>query len=653
MNDKHGNRGLYITLAGVAVFFAALELLKPYYFLQNDNRDYILPCMAHVFRGLLAGTPAFFNFHQYCGTPFFSMGQTAVFYPPSWLSAALSKLLTGELFAAVDIFIFLHLAAGAAGFFRLLEYFGAREEAAAAGAFAWTLNGFSVFLGSSWGYITAPTAYLPWLTLLSLKFFDTGRLRPLLLATALRVMFLYLGFMQFFIYSCLFEALFISLRNSLKYGAAWLKSGPARLYAAGYAAVFAAGLPLIAAMWRQVSDSAIRAEPFGRQMAGAMSNSIPLWLWGNIIPQFHGFAGESWFALLRARFFSGLNWYESFLPYYSHMGWLTLLLLCWFPLWRRGGGKERAAALLCGALAFGWAMGWFNSVICFIPVLNRMKFNFKLTLFLNFFLMLAAYLNMSLWLDSIAPARRKLAGRLLAASSLLGFFMIYAVSPHRGFLVHLDKVPFCEPLEKELSDGRIFTLGVPREEGAEHTAALLGFNYATLRGLRHFAGYDPLVGKLNSRIANGLNISAAADIKPDELPSAMAYLRAWGVKWYVLDSRDSARYRASLLKLGLREKFSDARRVIFHDSGALPLVRWRATGTDAAIAAETGVNTMTVRTDNPRGDYLNFAVVWNAGFGITLDGKPQPLERTPHGQMAVFVPGGRHEAVLKYRPVFF
>ena len=70
-------RATVALLVILGAFFAALELKAPYYFLQDDNRDYSLPLWVGSARALAAGELGEFNFYQSLGMPLLSSGQSS------------------------------------------------------------------------------------------------------------------------------------------------------------------------------------------------------------------------------------------------------------------------------------------------------------------------------------------------------------------------------------------------------------------------------------------------------------------------------------------------------------------------------------------------------------------------------------------------
>jgi hypothetical protein len=219
------------------------------------------------------------------------------------------------------------------------------------------------------------------------------------------------------------------------------------------------------------------------------------------------------------------------------------------------------------------------------------------------------------------------------------------------FSRHYDQVPFSEPLKDKLVGGRIISIGVePPEEGAKtihgYSLPQIGFNYATLWGLDHFAGYEVLVAAENFNAALKLECRSVCNVLPGiplNIPeiAPLEYFRNWGVRWYVVDSK---------LKLvptdQLKLVYSDRFRNVLLDAGAKPLVYWLdGTGTVSFRFETNSIEIQGVRQDEGN---LKVNVLFNPDFSARIDGRTTRLTRTDDGQMAIAVPGGRHEIVIRY-----
>jgi len=108
-------------IAALAAVLAAIEFRRPYYFLQDDNRDQALPFLVHNARALRGGELAQFDFHIFAGAPHLANGNSMVLYAPGYAATLLSSLLLGHPFGAIDLLTAFHLILGALGMFFLLR----------------------------------------------------------------------------------------------------------------------------------------------------------------------------------------------------------------------------------------------------------------------------------------------------------------------------------------------------------------------------------------------------------------------------------------------------------------------------------------------------------------------------------------------------
>ena len=547
--------------AALLVFFFIFEHKNPYYFLQDDNRTFSLPAFEHAYDTLAqTGRPALFNFHQSLGVPVFQ--ETPVFYPPVYLSVLLSELATENSFAAIDIIVFGHLLLSLWGFFALLVFLGCGAGAAGICSLAWALNGFLIFSSTSSWFITAIAAWFPWAVLLALGISARPSLKKALLLAALRTLMFTVAHHQYFVYAVMVEIM--SFAAALLYRSAKAEQpspvGRAvKFYLLSHIFTVIACLPLLAAIISALAGSSGRNGPLGWHDFSYLNYSLLSWLAGLFYPYSRDFL----------KYYSG--WPH--MVQLSHIGYVPLAfasVTIWRLLKRRGTGPDgfHLKAFASVALViFLWTLGVFNPVEQYIPVLNRFRWHFKLGLFLNFYLILIAAAGLDFFLKKLAGERRGKAVFLLAAVCALNFGALYLLGPRVTFNTFSDPAPLVEPLRNELSDGRIFTVGFMT--AGPRNAASLGFNYATLFGLNHFAGYGQLVPQANAKEIMGLNYTASFNSRLDG--ETVARLRGWGVKWYVAAKASEHRYAKALRAAGMNPAFEDAERVIYKDPAASPL----------------------------------------------------------------------------------
>jgi hypothetical protein len=312
-----------------------------------------------------------------------------------------------------------------------------------------------------------------------------------------------------------------------------------------------------------------------------------------------------------------------------------------------------------------WASDTFvTKLFYYVPYYNRQRWPFRLVFFTSYFLVMAGAFGFEVFYRKIKEASwagRKIGTSICASVMLLhvgNFLAYYTATPQRTIQQHRQDVPYDEPLTGMLQAGRIITV-VQRAPGDERSSlgyinniSLLGFNYATLFGLYHFAGFESLVAEKNSRAT--MNLNFGADFFVDDgatfAPSAtdLEHFRTWGVMWYVVDRR------VPLPANGLlKQVYSDGKRVVLHDDEARPFAFWRDSRRGDGADLSFAVNDLTVRTQRDSGGELVVNVLHNPFFSATIDGRTAEIIETPDMQMQVTVPPGTHRVEVSYRDPYF
>jgi hypothetical protein len=341
----------------------------------------------------------------------------------------------------------------------------------------------------------------------------------------------------------------------------------------------------------------------------------------------------------------------------SHIGYpaVVFMVIAWFRY-----RQNRAFVLFLTVVAL-FALLWSSNtfvtgLIYHVPVFNKFRWPFRLAYFTSFFLIMVATFGCNHLLSAIGrhnSVRWKAAvcSAAVILIQVVNILVLYNISPQPMFSRHFDRIPFSEPLKELLSNGRIVTVGVvPPEEGGKviHGYSLphLGFNYATLWGLHHFAGYEVLVAEENFRTALKIEYNSVCNVMPGStvnIPeiAPLDYFRSWGVRWYIVDS-SLPFVETEQLKLVYSDKF----RNVLQDSAARPLVAWP----DAygAVQFQFKTNSIEVQSDRETAGTLQVNVLYNPYFSVSIDGRPVLLTRTDDGQMEVAVPGGSHAIEIRY-----
>jgi len=193
-----------------------------------------------------------------------------------------------------------------------------------------------------------------------------------------------------------------------------------------------------------------------------------------------------------------------------------------------------------------------------------------------------------------------------------------------------------------LSGGRIITAGYKSDE--PNMISSLGFDYATVFGLYHFSGYEPLLPRLNRTKTLGLNYDANLSAPPDK--ATLEHLRVWGVRWHIVAPYAAANYGAAT---GLREIHRDSERVIFEDTAAMPLVFRLGESSPAGQAVAHG-NTLDVTLADDKGGCV--VLNWLYSDGMKVPG-PATISALPTGHIQVCAEKGVKRFSVEYSSPYF
>lgn len=648
-----------LTLAMLAV----IEIRHPYFFLQDDNRALYFPFFVHNFRALLGGEFSFYNFHQYLGMPVSS--QYAAFYPINYFALYLSNLIFGNYFASMELIAVFHLIVAALGFFSLMRSFELEEVSCFFGAIAWTFCGFVITMGNSWIQTLGFAAYLPWILLFSIKQIYRFDIKCFLILVMFKVLDMLLGYPQLFVYTMTFEFMTVTMLFFVNKQSG---CGPACAVNAkdaspspsfiklmfslfvGYAFVFIISLPLILQTLQQASVSAGRKNTLPWNDYAAFSYNLKYWLNGLLAP-FRAVEITTQFELHSI----------------SHIGYLTLVCI----VIAVAGIKNKLARkriLVFGGLAL-LSLLWAGDIIVtnilyHMPVYNKLRYPFKVAFFTSFYLVMISAFGFDLFYEKIRSlkgfSRNSVAVIVLMIMTLhAGNLLIFHTTQLQSmFSRHEDKVPFDEPLKELLTDGRIISASLDDVYDGEkivpgYSAPLLAFDYATLWGLFHFGGYDPMVPEKAQVAALGMKNNPIFNLPADEpfmVPAdTLEHFRKWGVKWYVVNKAIPLS-DDGIFKL----YYSDQHRNVLMDTLAKPFVYWRDNpGDTGSIKYKFKTNAIEISYVGTAGGPVIINVVQHPYFSAQLDGKEVPIIETGDKQVSVSAPAGRHRIVLKYTDKFF
>jgi hypothetical protein len=478
-----------------------------------------------------------------------------------------------------------------------------------------------------------------------------------LVLVGIRVLALLVGYPQLYVYMVTFEVLTVgavqiasrfSIRCKDETGNHSTRpvAGTLVLYIISHIAALGIVMPLLLSAYRQASVSLTRKNILEWNTYSANSYDIKLWLNGLVAP-FH----EAGIA----------TWNE--LHFISHVGYLTLLCAL-IALWSVRRSDNRIPILVCAVCAVVSLMWSGDTIVTrlvyHLPVFNKFKHPFKLSLFTSFYLIIIATFGFELLCRKIEAARNS--GRaalqilvpLLLALHLLNFLGLYTISRQYSFARMLDPVPFDEPLKGPLSQGRIVSV-LQKDindnqlgKAVGTTVPLLGYDYATLWGLYHLGGHDSLVPEENFKAAFQLSYDSMIKVPPgssldDVLKASLGYFRLWGVRWYVVDTAVPVTGFG-----GLKLFREDSSRKVYFDSGGLPFAFWADSPDSPGIPYEFRTNSMVLHTQRASDGMALINVLWNPFFSAEVDGNKALISVTNGKQVLVEVPAGNHIVTVTY-----
>jgi hypothetical protein len=330
-----------------------------------------------------------------------------------------------------------------------------------------------------------------------------------------------------------------------------------------------------------------------------------------------------------------------------------------------------APVLVSAGVVLLWSFGAFDRLVYQIPVLNRFRYDFKIMLFANAFLVAAASLG-------IVHLARRIAYRLgsvdmkrivvySAVFNVAFSFIIYAGLPSRNFLVHEEPVPLTEPLQDKLVDGRIASFANPQSLRNGYMQHTLAFNFATMWDLYNVAGYQTLAPGF-VRFSPFLNQNGFVSLSGGDADREVDYaLKFQGARWYVVNRADVGLFGRFLNDSGAKEYYSDENRVILEVPNAIPMVSAAADGVNSValdkrmlgidrvvpLKADFFSDGITVVTEFAQPVDVLFGVSPSPYYSGAVDGKAVPFAAGKTPIPVLSVPAGKHVVSLKFHDKWF
>ena len=659
------NVAVICVFLSVVFLFFGCEITHPYYFLQDDNADWYVCSFEHTVRSAFSGELALYNFHQFSGIPHLDKGQSGVLNPMVYLAWILSHALFGHSCAVIEILAFIYSLMGGIAMFYLLKKLKLNEIASVIGGISWAFNAFSIVIGANWIIIIMTAGCFPLMILTDLYLLDKFSIKRVLIASVPRLMCLYIGHPQFFIYSFIFEVmaaltyLFVSTEDKKT---VLPKAGK---YILSFIPMGIWSLPLLLPMFFAMQNSADRGGNLDFDTFFSLSSDFGSWLFSLIYPftsRMHdydlsqGISGDD--GLMRMQTVTG------HIGYIMVISFVASVFLLIKDRKKRSDEKDCCFIMLPGLLVSSlWTFSMlFNRVVYYIPVINRFRWPFKILMFVNFFMIAVGAAGAS-YLIKIVQKRSKgkaskAVGAFLVLCVIANFSVLYFAFPARAIVFENsgDK-PYSDPFCSIIGEKRyISKAGVNISVDVDtwritgDAPAGLDANFATYYGLNSRSGYDQLVTTESAEYRAILEDQTDNTGMISSLDETEIYqLRLQGVSFYVARPEDEDFFSS----LGIEKVAEDKGRVLFYDPNAMPLVY---------VISENGeylgevndftqkVNSLEVNTDEAfENGYIVFNYVKQRNFHGYIDGKEVPVERGVYlGSMVINCPAGKHQVSVVY-----
>lgn len=645
--------GWYWCFAGFIMLCIGIWLLEHgdhFYFTQDDNLSALLPLYLHACRSAFSGHYATWNGFQYMGLPMASSPISSFAYPPIYLSYALATFVFGNEYLTVEIFIILHLCIAYFCLFWLSRLVNLRPILALTVSLSFTLSGFFLILGRSWGTVMAVTVWLLPLCIMAVLVNKEQVMWKWVIVTGCIIAGMFLvGHFEMALYQLMFFVL-------LLVGQKFVKLLPLRKLLWVIPALSLGIALTLPVLWPQAKEASrvyhSRTAEAGQPIQRcATSFLLPYPLVTCDVP-----------------------FYDSIRPMYGPVGWgeknnksigqlyysgtifyaLFVLVLILLPYMRRPMQflKQNiwlGLGFLILILALGGEAGLWD-ILHILPLFSKFRGPFKLLAILNLSVLLGGAIIFERVFQHTKYALRK---SIFMASLVAGLLLFNCVMPHTSFFYwHYDPYP---RLPKLLSAAiitppsmgyteRVYSSGIERDSD-KLSVFSMQLDIPTVYRSINAMGYD------ENLLANmPENVFALKQIKKN--PEAT--FRVYGIRWII-------RYKL---------KYTKDR--AFNSLSNVAILRYRLPGIE--LWELTDVDAMAFPVSSPRqalpymvyGQGIKVDLSHNANGGLIVvnflhrpwmrayaDGKPIPISADAWKRILVNVPPGSHLVNIVYEIPWF
>lgn len=624
---------LFIALTVFIGIFAFAQFMSPRFFSLDDN-TYFASSYKYSYSSLfLNGQVPLFNFHQYMGLPFLAQGQTGVFFIPSYIAVFLSYMFFKTDLYSCDILAFIFLALACISMYFLVIKLSCKNYIAMAASILWVTMPFIFTVSRSWIFIAYMAFWIPFNFLILLKLSEKQDIKLWLLFTLLRAAMLLNGYVHYFHILFVFEVLFLALSITVK---KWFKPRFLLYFFGSYAITALLASVMLLPMYKLASISADRAQPLNFEQITQFALTLD--------------------SFIKAQMFEFSSWVFKAPGPQFYIG-IPLLLIPLFLVDKniRGNIDRKILVIfsVCLVAAFILSTKFYGS-LSFIPTFSMFRWPCKYYIFFVFFLLIIIAL---IW-DSAIKSEIRVSHLLIPSAIIISILINTGLIVYSGDLLKYGlkyKAPI--PFYQNISDtGRFFT-GWVKNTPRYAADKLLTGSFALQSGLYHFAGYDPLVSKINLDNSLGLKYMSVYQQQPDK--DLFKLLSEKGVKYIVTENSEENMTNLSGYPF-LRPIFKDDEIVVFKNGNAMPIIYFSDAPLDP-VDFDYKVNDIII---SPlKSGELNVSIAPIDGYKVYFDGKFAEAAEQPHlieyGKYKTYapiklqIPENTEKIAIKYEDNYF
>jgi len=639
----NNSRSIIFIILFIICFILILEYKEKYFFLYDDNATYYLPFFKYNWEALVNNlTIPFINYHQYLGHLYLGQGQTAVFYPLIYISVAISKILTGEYFATIEILVIIHFLISCVGMYLFLIRIKVLPNISLLCSILWITFPFLTITSKAWIHYSFLFAFLPWNFYLIDKLNQKPGLKNSIILSILKTIYFYQGYIQFLLMTYIFESLFVLFRYTninLKTFQSWkfttkclhaLSTNFSKYYFFSILSSLILSAPLLLSMMFLQKSSIYRSVqiPF----LDFINNSLIINDF--IYSQLFMFRKNVVFSADSELFFIGL---------------IIILVPLFFLI------KFRKNSLLYVSLGLSiiplLLSTKFYSVFYEIPLFNLFRWPFKyFSFFLFFFTMFIAVL-----INAFNNQNFKLLKKIsiivvlisVCSNIYINFTRIDKYNVAGPYTI-INKFPKNLAVLNKDKNGRILTLFVSRN--TKKINDFYTFNFASFYNLFDLGGYFALISKTNYNLGLGLDHFGSFNRNVNE--KLFNYLNFAGVKYFITQNNNLGN---SLSNVNFLESiYRDEEVIIYKNLNAFPLVYYlHETAPIQAIQKnkinyDFAINQINIYPNNFESKVLAVSIAPLKWYRVYIDGVDKGFIKEGIFPIRITIPPKTQRVVIKY-----